>query len=114
MRNIELSSLNLGDIVSRYHLKGIDVWKSYMEYPLHRLYADPVAYIYCERVTYPRKEGQEPDMNYLFHLVFETQKYELVAKGTDFLELRKKGDEWQEAFREKHFGKRDDFSKWNS
>ena len=106
MRNIELSSLNIGDIASRYHLKGVGFWKSYMEYPLHRLYADPVAYIYCEDAKYPRNEGEEPEMNYLFFLVFETGKYELVAKGTDYWELSKKGDEWQEAFREKHFGKR--------
>ena len=105
MRNIELSSLNIGDIVSRYHLNGIGVWKSYMEYPLNRLYGDPVAYIFCERVTYPRKEGEEPDMNYLFHLILETKKYEFVAKGTDFLEIRKKGDELQNAFREKYVGK---------
>ena len=100
MRNIELSSLNIGDIVSRYHLKGIDVWKSYMEYPLNRLYGDPVAYIYCERTSYPRKENEEP-----FHLILETKKYEFVAKGTDFLEIRKKGDELQNAFREKYVGK---------
>ena len=115
MRNIELSSLNIGDIVSHYHLRGTLVWKSYMEYPLNRLYGDPIAYIYSDKVdTYPPETREKAKFYYLFHLILETKKYELVAKGADFRELNKTGDELQEAFREKYVVKRDDFSEWNN
>jgi hypothetical protein len=115
MKDIQLKDLNLHDTVLRYEIDGIPIWKSFMEYPLYRLFGDPIAYIYAEsRDGYPPKKRPKTEYYYLFHLVIETKRYELVGKGTDFQELNQKGDELQAAFREKYVGKREDYSELNN
>jgi hypothetical protein len=105
MRDIHLKNLKLHDIVSLYKLRGRMEWKSYMESPFNKLHGDPVACIFGEnppsiwaKQPEPMPDDNEPKYEYLFFLQIGTKNYELVAKSTDFKELVKKGDEFQEAY----------------
>jgi hypothetical protein len=108
---IKLKDLNLHDVVDRNYLSANLVWKSYLELPTGFIHGIPVLYIYSER-DYPRTEPKTTQYYYLFQLVRETRKYELMMKGENLDETIKKGNELQKAFLRQHFDE-DVYGRWH-